>query len=71
MLFGFSFRLFGRHKDCLVCEELGFVLDLKGAIEDDLLRKSSFLTPDGVSAKWVVDTSTFLMNYFLVTRYGP
>lgn len=48
-----------------VKQETGVTLDLKASVEEDLLRKSSFLlTYAGSSPNWTVDTSTFLMNYF-------
>lgn len=67
-LFGFYFHCFG-HEDWVVHEETGFKLDLKVAVEEDLLRKSSFLACAGFTPDWITDASTFLMNCFEVSQY--
>lgn len=51
-LFGFYFHCFG-HEDWVVHEETGFKLDLKVAVEEDLLRKSSFLACAGFTPDWI------------------
>lgn len=62
-------HLFGRNEDWIVHEETGFKLDLKKAVEEDLLRKPPFLTCAESTSNWTVDIATFLMNYFPVTHY--
>lgn len=62
-------HLFDRSKDWIVHEETGFKLDLKEAVEEDLLRKLSFLTCAESTSNWAVDTAIFFMNYFPVTHY--
>ena len=62
-------HLFGRSEDWIVHEETGFKLDLKEAVEEDLLRNPSFLTCAESTSNWAVDTATLLMNYFPVTPY--